>query len=103
MLEGVSTFYIVRDAEPITRREWEAAVAADTEFALERPGAVTFASGTSLPLPNDGVARWRAHPAGLEVAFRYREGRVAVRRPDEATLAVMARLAAALGAKLVGG
>ena len=90
--------WLESEAQPIGDSDWRTCVAADAE--LEVTGVAEASAG--LRYENPGVTVWRGHPSGDPVWFDFREGRVVVKNPDEATIAKAISMAKRLNARVVG-
>ncbi|MFJ3405312.1 hypothetical protein [Promicromonospora sp. NPDC090134] len=82
--------------------EWRALVETDAELRLHDGITAALPGGHVLTIPSPDLAAWSGHPQHAEVPFRFHDGRVTVRNPDEAVLAKMIDLAGALDARVQG-
>ena len=89
---------------PIALDDWLAVVRADAEMRLDGFAEASTPDGT-IRYTNEGLAVWTSysgHPDGRTAWFDYRRGRIVVKNPDDEIVAKMKRLAAALGARVIG-
>jgi hypothetical protein len=89
------------DASPIAQSDWERLVGSDPDLEMTGVAEADTPDGT-LRYENRGLAVWRRHPSGENVWFDFRQGRVVVKNPDEATIEKMLAVARELGARVVG-
>jgi hypothetical protein len=89
--------YIFRPDGEILVQEWQAY--ADQAGDLRLEGAIEHTDPLTGLSPRTQAA-WLGHPQQRPVTFHYAEGVIAGRQADEATLARMRQIAAALGAGL---
>jgi hypothetical protein len=93
------------ELHPITLEEWLAYLASDPEMRLDNLAEAKVGSET-LRYENEGLAVWLAysgHGVGGNMAwFDYRDGQIVVKNPDQEIIDKMRRIAAALGARVVG-
>lgn len=85
-------WYDKDDLNVITLDEWVNYVKADKELKFE---------GNS-DNPVDWDAIWVADPKGIKPPFRYFDGRIIMKNPDEHIIAKMIAIAKALNAKVQG-
>jgi hypothetical protein len=89
-----------RDISPA---EWEAYVDRSDDLIhqpyIERTNPVT---GEVMSMESPGMAGWTGHPEGLPVIFDFRGSEIALKQPDEPTLARMHEIAAAFDARIQG-
>lgn len=84
--------------EQILLSEWQAFVAGDPEFRWAT--AEEIGEGDGWAGPDDAV--WQGHRDGAAIWFTWDGGgQIEVKNPDQLTLGKMARVAEALGAKLI--
>ena len=92
---------------PITLTQWLDYAKSDTEFRIDTEAvAYDRKKRPLLAYASEGLAVWTAyskHQAGGDMAwFDWRAGRITVKNPDDEILAKMKRVAAGLGASVVG-
>jgi hypothetical protein len=97
------------DAEenPITLPEWLKYVEGDPEMRLDKVAVARDRKGKPvLAYQNEGLAVWVAYsrhePTGNMAWFDWHGGCIVVKNPDDEIIAKMKRIAAALGAFVVG-
>jgi hypothetical protein len=82
----------------ISEAEWRAVALQEADF--RPPTEAEKAEAAPFTSPTDIV--WTGHPEHPTVWFDWHQGQIDVNNPDDTILAVMARLAARLGAQLLG-
>lgn len=91
---------------PIALAEWQAYVASDPEMRLDGVAVAHVAGQPVLAYESAGLAVWLAYTGhdvgGNRAWFDWRNGSVIVKNPDAEILDKMKRIAAALGARVVG-
>lgn len=91
---------------PVALAEWLSYVAGDPEMRLDGVAVAHVAGQQALAYESAGLAVWIAYSGhdvgGNRAWFDWYEGRVVVKNPDAEILDKMKRIAAALGARVVG-
>lgn len=87
-----------KSGENISLEEWRAVALASAD--VREPTAAELARDAPWAKPTDLI--WTGHHEHPEVWFGWYSGQIDVKNPDEIILAMMAKLAKQLGARLIG-
>jgi hypothetical protein len=112
LCDGIGMGYDVHITRPVNRPlgnkstialdEWQRLVNEDPDMQLKPVAEAHSPKGEVIRYENEGLAVWKTHSGNREVWFDYRNGRIAVKNPDDETLAKMRALAAKLEARVRG-
>jgi hypothetical protein len=94
------------ESAPIVLDEWLRYVADDPEMRLDNFAEAEVGGGEVLRYENEGLAVWTSYTgrgvSGRMGWFDHSRGRIVVKNPDDEILGKMRRVAAALGANVIG-
>lgn len=94
------------ESEPILLSDWIRYVTADPDMRLDGVAVAKTPDGDVLSYKNEGLSVWTGWSRHLRDGnmawFDFRNGEVVVKNPDDEILEKMRRIAAALGARVIG-
>lgn len=93
-------------ANPISLEEWKKYVANDPEMRLDNYASTDVPGQGTLEIWEEGLAVWTAYSEdglnGIHSWFRYSNGNIDVKNPDDEIISKMLLIAEALQAKVQG-
>lgn len=90
------------DSQRISMKEWLTVIDADPSLVLKGEVTVTSPGGDVIHMPSPGLAVWHGHPEIPEVPFTFHNGTISITASDNAVLAKILQVAAALVAEVQG-
>jgi hypothetical protein len=86
----------------ISLEEWRAYVATADDLRMDDAAEAQSRAGEVIRMEAAGLSTWTGAPDGEPVLFDFRNGRVVVANPDDATIARMVKVARGLDARVQG-
>ncbi len=90
------------DGERIADQEWRDLVDRDPDLTMTGEVSVETPTGETLTYRSELLALWTGHPEDGPIPFDFRDGRIVVKNPDDATMAKLIEIAPTLGAQVQG-
>jgi NAD(P)H-hydrate repair Nnr-like enzyme with NAD(P)H-hydrate dehydratase domain len=91
------------EKSPVTIEAWQKIIATDPSFTATNAAVATNPkTGEQIRIAGEAMAIWTEPKTQRRVYFHYRQGHIAVKKPDDAIIAKMKEVAKMLSARVIG-